>query len=89
MEDERAAHSEDPTEKASLEDDIVSRGSLTGFRGRGCGHAGCRPIVPSERERREVDFMRKLDEAGQCGGAANKNHGPVSIVIHGSWIWTM
>ena len=38
------------------------------IRGRGCGQAGCRPVVPSECERGEVDFMRKLEEAAQCGG---------------------
>ena len=68
MEDEGSVHSEDSTEKAGFEDDIVSRRSLTGSRGRGCGQAGCRPVVPSERERGEVDFMRKLEEAVQCGG---------------------
>jgi hypothetical protein len=47
---------------------LVSRRSLTGSRGRGCGQGGCRPVVPSERERGEVDFMRKLEEADQCGG---------------------
>ena len=68
MEDEGSVHSEGSTEKAGFEDDIVSRRSLTGSRGRGCGQAGCRPVVPSEYERGEVDFMRKLEEAGQCGG---------------------
>ena len=68
MEDEGSVHSEDSTEKAGFEDDIVSRRSLTGSRGRGCGLAGCRPVVPSECERGEVDFMRKLEEADQCGG---------------------
>ena len=33
MEDEGSAHSEDSTEKAGFEDDIVSRRSLTGSRG--------------------------------------------------------
>ena len=68
MEDEGSAHSEDATEKTGFEDDIVSRRSLTGSRGRGCGRADCRPVVPSEHERGEVDFMRKLEEALQCGG---------------------
>ena len=68
MEDERSVHSEDSTEKAGFEDDIVSRRRLTGFRGDGCGLAGRRPIVPSEDEGREVDFMRKLEKAGQCAG---------------------
>jgi hypothetical protein len=64
MEYEGSAHSERTTEKASFEDDIVSRGSLTGSRGR----AGGRPVVPSEHERGEVDFVRKLEEASKCGG---------------------
>jgi hypothetical protein len=68
MEDEGSVHSKGSTEKAGFEDDIVSRRSLTGSRGRGCRRAGCRPVVPSEYERGEVDFMRKLEEAGQCGG---------------------
>ena len=67
MEDEGSAHSEDSTEKAGFEDDIVPGRSLTGVRGRGFGQAGCRPVVLSEYERREIDFMRKLEEAGQCG----------------------
>ena len=46
-----------------LEDDIVSRRSLPGARGRRCRRAGGRPVVLSERERGEVDFMRKLKEA--------------------------
>jgi hypothetical protein len=68
MEYEGSAHSESSTKKASFEDDIVSRRSLTGFRGSGCAGAGGRPVVPSEHERGEVDFMRKLDEASECGG---------------------
>jgi hypothetical protein len=68
MKDEGSVHPEDSTEKAGLEDDIVSRRSLTGSRGRGCGLAGCGPVVPSECERGEVDFMRKLEQADQCGG---------------------
>ena len=67
MEDEDSVHSEDSTEKAGFEDDIVLGRSLTGVRGRGFGQAGCRSVVPSEYERGEVDFMRKLEEAGQCG----------------------
>ena len=67
MKDEGSAHSKDATEKTGFEDDIVSRRSLTGSRGRGCGLAGCRPVVPSECECGKVDFMRKLDEALQCG----------------------
>jgi hypothetical protein len=68
MEDEGSVHSEDSTEKASFEDDIVSRRSPTGSRGSGCAAAGGGPVVPSEHERGEVDFMRKLDEASECGG---------------------
>jgi hypothetical protein len=61
MEDEGSVHSEDSTEKAGFEDDIVTGGSLTGTRGRGCGLAGCSPVVPSECKRDEVDLMRKLE----------------------------
>ena len=67
MKDEGSAHSKDATEKTGFEDDIVARRSLTGPRGRGCGRADRRPVVPGERERGEVDFMRKLDKALQCG----------------------
>src|SRR6476661_10927940 len=42
MKDEGSAHSKDATEKTGFEDDIVSRGSLTGTLGRGCGLAGGR-----------------------------------------------
>jgi hypothetical protein len=66
VQDEGSAHSENSAEKSRFEDDIVSRGSLTGTRG-GCGRAGCRPVILCEYERGEVDFMRKLDEALQCG----------------------
>ena len=68
MDDEGSAHSEGSTEQAGFEDDIVSRRSLTGSRGRRCGRAGGRPVVPSKHERGEVDFMHKLEEAFQCGG---------------------
>ena len=67
MEDEGPAHSEDSTEEARFEDDIVSRGRLTGPRRSGCGHAGRRPVILGEHERCEVDFMRKLDETFQGG----------------------
>ena len=63
MKDEGSAHSKHATEKTGFEDDIVSRRSLTGSPGTGCGLAGCRPVVPCECECGEVDFMRKLDEA--------------------------
>ena len=67
MEDEGPAHSEDSTEEARFEDDIVSRGSLTRPRRSGCGHARRRPVILGEHERREVDLMRKLDEPFQGG----------------------
>ena len=76
MEDEGSAHAEDSTEQASLEDDIVSRRSLTRSRGRGCGQAGCRPVVLSKRERGEVDFMRELEEALQGGGPGTEGCRP-------------
>src|SRR5688572_2130817 len=68
MEDEGSAHSKGSTEKAGFEDDVVSRRSLAGFRGRRCGRTVGRPVVPSERERGEVDLMRELEEALQRGG---------------------
>jgi hypothetical protein len=64
MEDEGSTHTEDSTEQACFEDDIVSRRSLAGSRGSGRGRADRRPIVPSEHERGEVHLMRKLEEAG-------------------------
>src|SRR5262249_24834236 len=69
MDDEGPAHSEDSTEKASFEDDIVPWRSLSGSRaGRG-GRAGGRPVVPGKRERGKVDFIRKLEQTLQCGGS--------------------
>ena len=62
-------HPEGSTEKAGFDDDIVSRRSLTGSRGRGCGQAGCRPVVARECEGGEVDFMGKLEEASERAGA--------------------
>src|SRR5262245_13923057 len=59
MDDEGSAHSEDSTEKAGLEDDIVSRRSLSFARGRGCRGAGGRPVVLSERERGEIEPDRR------------------------------
>ena len=76
MEDEGSAHSEDSTEEAGFEDDVVSRRSLTGFRGSGCGRAGGRPVVPGEHERGEVDFMRELEEAVQRGGPGIEGRRP-------------
>src|SRR5262249_56901412 len=67
MDDEGSAHSEDSTEKAGLEDDIVSRRCLSGARGRGCRRAGGRPVILSERERGQLDFTREFDAAGQGG----------------------
>jgi len=69
MEDECSAHSEGSAKKAGLEDDIISRRSLTGLRQRRCQRAVSCPVVLSENECREVDFMRKLEEAFQRGGA--------------------
>jgi hypothetical protein len=57
MEDEGTAHSEDSTEETGFEDDIISRGSLTGLRLSRWRRAVGRPIVTSEHECREVDFM--------------------------------
>jgi hypothetical protein len=68
MEDESSAHPEDATEKTGFEDHVVSRRSLAGSRGIGCGWAVGRPIVPSEHERCELDLMGELKEALQCGG---------------------
>jgi hypothetical protein len=68
MDDEGSPHSERSTEKAGFEDDIVSRRSLAGSRGRGCWRAGGRPVVLSKHERGEVDFMRELEKAVQRGG---------------------
>jgi hypothetical protein len=69
MEDEGSAHAENAAEKTRLEDDIVARRRLTGFRGSGCrcGRIGRRPVVPGEYERGEVDFMRKLDQSLKRG----------------------
>ena len=68
MEDERSPHSERSTEKTGFENHVVSRRSLDGCSGIGCGWAVGRPIVPSEYERREIDLMRELEEPLQCGG---------------------
>jgi hypothetical protein len=68
MEDKGSAHPEGATEKAGFEDDIISRRSLTGPRQRRCQRAVGRPVVLSEHECREVDFMGKLEEALQRGG---------------------
>src|SRR5207302_2131078 len=64
------------TEKAGLEDDIVSRRSLAGSHGSGCERAGGRPVVLSKDERGEVDFMSELEEAAQCGGPRMKGCRP-------------
>ena len=72
MENESSAHSEGATEKTGFEDHVVSRRSLAGFRGIGCGWAVRRPVVPSEHERGEIDFMRELQEPLQCGGPGSE-----------------
>ena len=68
MEDEGSAHSEGSTEQTGFEDHVISRRSLAGSRGIGCRWAVGRPVVLSEHECGEVDFMRKLEEAFQRGG---------------------
>src|SRR5215510_4948731 len=68
MDNESSTHSEDSAKKAGFEDDIISRRSLTGLRLGQCQRTVSRPVVLSERECREVDFMGKLEEAFQCGG---------------------
>jgi hypothetical protein len=69
MEDEGSAHSQGPTEQAGFKDNIISRRSLTRLRQRRCLRGVRRPIVLSEHECREIDFMSKLSEPFQCGGA--------------------
>jgi hypothetical protein len=76
MEDEGSAHSEDSTEKAGFEDDIVSRRSLTDARLRRCHWAVGRPVVPREHECGEVDFMGQLEEPFQCGGPGIEGRRP-------------
>jgi hypothetical protein len=68
MENERPAHSERATKQTSLEDDVVPRRSLAGAAGFGCGGAvGC-PVVASEHEGGEIDFVHELQEPPQCRG---------------------
>ena len=68
MENEGPSHSEDSTEEAGFEDDIVSWRSLTRFRGRGRGGTGGRPVISCEHECGEIDFMRQFEEAFEGGG---------------------
>src|SRR5207247_855574 len=68
MEDEGPAHSQGAAEKTGFEDHVVSRRSLAGSRGSGCGWALGRPVVLSEHEGGEIDLMRELEEALQGGG---------------------
>src|SRR4051794_4389162 len=75
MKDENSVHSEDATEKAGFEDDVVSRRSLARCRGSSSGMAGG-PVIRSEHERREVDLMRELEEPLQCGGPGIERSGP-------------
>jgi hypothetical protein len=77
MEDESSAHSEGSAKKTGFEDDVVSRRSLTGPWQRRCQGAVSRPVVLSEHECREVDFMGKLEEAFQCGGPRIEGCRPV------------
>src|SRR5438067_12989515 len=83
MDDEGSPHSEGSTEKAGFEDDIVSRRSLDGSRGRGRRRAGGRPVVLSKYERGEVDFMRELQEAVQCRGPRMEGCRPRIYVCDG------
>jgi len=54
-------------EKAGFEDHIVAWRSLRRFGRRRRRRAGARPVVPSEHNSGEVDFMRKLEEPFECG----------------------
>lgn len=68
MEDKCSAQFEGPTEETGFEDHVVSRRSLAGPRGIGCGWAiGC-PVAAREHERREIDLTCQLKEPLQCGG---------------------
>src|SRR3546814_9974225 len=67
MEDERPAHAENPTEKASFEHDIVSGRSQTRLQ-CGCWRAGGCPVVLTEDEGREVNLAGKLQKAFSRGG---------------------
>src|SRR3546814_11520791 len=69
MEDERPAHAENPTEKASFEHDIVSGRSQTRLQ-CGCWRAGGCPVVLTEDEGREVNLAgktKKISEARRVG----------------------
>ena len=77
MDNEGAAHTEDAAKQTRFEHDIVSGRILSGARRQGGRWAGGgRPIVPGERERGEVDFMRQLDETVQRAGPGSQGCGP-------------
>src|SRR3546814_1201102 len=67
MEDERPAHAENPTEKASFEHDIVSGRSQTRLQ-CGCWRAGGCPVGLTEDEGRDVNLAGKLQKAFRRGG---------------------
>jgi hypothetical protein len=76
MQNEGSAHSEDSTEQPGLEDNIIPRGCLT-RRGRGLSSWGVRrPVVLSERKRREIDFARQLQEPFQRAGPGTEGCRP-------------
>src|SRR3546814_1110106 len=64
MEDERPAHAENPTEKASFEHDIVSGRSQTRLQ-CGCWRAGGCPVVLTEDEGREVNLARSEEHTSE------------------------
>src|SRR4030095_687346 len=66
MEDECSAHSKDSAEEARFEDHVVSRRSLAGSCGIGCGWAIRRPVVAREQERGEIDFTRHVVVRDAC-----------------------
>src|SRR5262245_41413861 len=65
VDDESSSHPEDAAEEPGLEDDVVPGGGLSGIGGWVRGRVDGGPIVLSEQESGEVDFMRELDEALQ------------------------
>src|SRR3546814_8649277 len=73
MEDERPAHAENPTEKASFEHDIVSGRSQTRLQS-GCWRAGGCPVVLTEDEGREVNLAGKLQKADRKSTRLNSSH---------------
>jgi hypothetical protein len=66
MEYEGSAHAEDTAEQACFEDDIVSRGSLTGPGLRRSQRGARRPVVLRKHKCREIDFLGEFKEAFQC-----------------------